>query len=81
MPVIQSSSILAISSGMSLYLAWSNIARTEERDRGHIPILNCLSSQMIGVTSTEVHWPELVTKAATKILARQIGCLNVRKYI
>lgn len=80
MHVIQPS-ILVISSGMLPYLACSNIARTEEREKGHIPILNCLSSQMIGVTSTEVHWPELVTWAATKILARQAGCLNVRKYI
>lgn len=50
-----------------------NISKTQERDRGYIPALNSLSSELssvTGISSPEVCWLELVMWTATKILAR-----------
>lgn len=70
MHVVQPSSIFWLYHPEGCYILTApNIAKTQERDRGHIPAPNCLSS-VTSVTSPEVHWLELVMWAATKILAR-----------
>lgn len=59
MHVVQSYSIFWLYHLEGCYtLTAPNIAKTQERDRGHILALNCLSSELssvTGITSPEVH--------------------------